>query len=54
MRVNMEKKYIAIIELIDGSILKLEKEDLLELAKLVDEVKNKDTTTIKLQRVKKQ
>ena len=50
----MEKKYIAIIELDDGSILKLEKEDLLELAKLVDEVKNKDTTTIKLQRVKKQ
>lgn len=50
----MEKKYIAIIELVDGSILKLEKEDLLELAKLVDEVKNKDTTTIKLQRVKKQ
>ena len=49
----MEKKYIAIIELVDGSILKLEKEDLLELAKLVDEVKNKDTTTIKLQRVKK-
>ena len=50
----MEKKYIAIIELVDGSILKLEKENLLELAKLVDEVKNKDTTTIKLQRVKKQ
>ena len=50
----MKKKYIAIIELGDGSILKLEKEDLLELAKLVDEVKNKDTTTIKLQRVKKQ
>ena len=50
----MEKKYIAIIELVDGSILELEKEDLLELAKLVDEVKNKDTTTIKLQRVKKQ
>lgn len=49
----MEKKYIAIIELVDGSILKLEKEDLLELAKLVDEVKNKDTTTIKLQRIKK-
>lgn len=50
----MEKKYIAIIELVDGSILKLEKEDLLELAKLVEEIQNKDTTTIKLQRVKKQ
>lgn len=50
----MEKKYIAIIELVDGSILKLEKEDLLELAKLVEEIQNKDTTTIKLQRIKKQ
>lgn len=49
----MEKKYVAIIELSDGSILKLEKEDLLELAKLVEEIQNKDTTTIKLQRIKK-
>lgn len=48
-----DKKYIAEIELKDGSILKLEKKDIIELAKLIDNIKERGTTTIKLQRKRK-
>lgn len=48
-----DKKYIAEIELKDGSILKLEKEDIIELAKMIEEIKERETTTIKLQRKRK-
>lgn len=48
-----DKKYIATIELKNKTILKLEKEDIIELAKQIEEIKERETTIIKLQRTRK-